>query len=502
MNDLQKSEHLDETVELSLEVIKQRAVKGVLALTGRTFFLQLVALLATFALTVFLDPKEYGIFFLVSAIVNIFTYFSDIGFSAAAIQKKEKLDNDELTTTFTIQQGLVIGLVIIIFAATPIIRNIYNFSSESVYLLWALAVSLIFSSLKTIPSVLLERRLEFNKLIIPQIAEVIAFYGIAVLLAWKGFGVTSFTAAVLIRSFLGLIIIYIIQPWMPKYGFSKNAFKRLIKFGLPYQLNIFLAVLKDDGMVAILGSILGPGGVGLLGWAQKWGFAPLRFFMDQVIKVTFPAFSRLQGDKQELSKAVSRSVSFICILVFPALVGLVLLAPVLTQLIPKYDKWQPALLALSLISFNAAWAAVTTPLTNVLNAIGKISITFKLMIMWTILTLIFVPWLALLYGINGAAMGYSIVGLSSIIAIFIANKFIKVNFLESVFKPLFASLVMGVIIFFSKIFLQTNFISIILIICLGLLSYGGTLFIIAGDTLTDDIKKAVVILRSKNFKDV
>ncbi|MBI2596198.1 oligosaccharide flippase family protein [Candidatus Daviesbacteria bacterium] len=497
MSDLHKTEHFDETAELSLEVIKQRAVKGVLALTGRTFFLQLVALSATFALTVFLDPKEYGVFFLVSAIVNIFTYFSDIGFSAAAIQKKEKLDNDELTTTFTIQQGLVIGLVVIIFAATPIIKNIYNFSDESVYLLWALSISLVFSSLKTIPSVLLERRLEFNKLIIPQIVEVIAFYGIAVLLAWKGFGVASFTIAVLVRSILGLFTIYIIQPWMPKYGLSKNAFRGLIKFGLPYQLNIFLAVLKDDGMVAVLGSILGPGGVGLLGWAQKWGFAPLRFFMDQVIKVTFPAFSRLQDNPLELSKAVSRSISFISILVFPSLVGLILTAPILVRLIPKYGKWEPALFALSLICFNAFWAAVTTPLTNVLNAIGKIGITFKLMIMWTVLTLVFVPGLALLYGLNGAVLGYSIVGLSSVIAIIIANKFIKVNFYESVFKPLFASLVMGVVIFLTQVFMYENVLLIVVMILLGLLTYVTTLFIIAKDTLTEDAKKVFTIFRSK-----
>lgn len=497
--DLEEGEHLDKSAELSLEVIKHRAVKGILALTGRTFILQIITLFATFALTVLLDPKEYGVFFLVSAIINIFTYFSDIGFSAAAIQKKEKLDSDELATTFTIQQGLIFGLVIIIFALTPIIKNIYHFNPESVYLLWALAISLILSSLKTIPSVLLERRLEFNKLIIPQIVEVIAFYGVAVFLAWKGFGVTSFTIAVLVRSILGLITIYLIQPWMPKYGLSKKSFNELIKFGLPYQLNIFLAVLKDDGMIAILGSILGPSGVGLLGWAQKWGFAPLRFFMDQVIKVTFPAYSRLQDNPLELSKAVSKSVLFICILVFPSLVGLVLLAPILVRLIPKYGKWEPALFALSLICFNAFWAAVTTPLTNVLNAIGKIGITFKLMIMWTVLTLIFVPSLAFFYGLNGAAVGYSLVGLSSAVAIYIANKYIKVNFYESVFKPLFAALIMGLVIFTLRLLLPPRTIQAIAMILLGLLTYFITLFIVARKTLVEDFKKVLIIFKTKKI---
>lgn len=486
---------LDKTPELPLEVIKHRIIKGILTLTGRTFILQVITLIATFFLTILLDPKEYGVFFLVSAVINIFTYFSDIGLAAATIQKKEKLQKEDLATTFTVQQALVLCLVFLIFVLSPVIKNIYNFSAESIYLLWALAISLIFSSLKTIPTVLLERRLDFTKLVIPQIVEVLSFYGIAVFLAWKGFGVTSFTIAVVARSLLGLITIYLLEPWIPTYGLSKKAFKDLLKFGFPYQLNVFLAVLKDDGMVAVLGTILGANGVGLLGWAQKWGFAPLRFFMDQVIKVTFPAFSRLQDNQQELSRAVSKSITLISVLVFPSLVGLVLLAPVLTEIIPKYNKWQPALFALSLICFNAGWAAVTTPLTNVLNAIGKISVTFRLMVMWAVLTLILVPSLAFLYGLNGAAVGYSLVGLSSLVAIVVASKYVDVNFVGSVFKPLIAALIMGVVIFAMRAFLPISAYSLVVMVSMGAVTYILVLFLVAGKTLAEDVKKVIAAFR-------
>ena len=74
-----------------LDAIKKRAVKGVAVLTGRTFLLSILSLVATGFLTVFLDPSEFGLFWIVSAIVNFLAYFSDIGLAAALIQKKEKV---------------------------------------------------------------------------------------------------------------------------------------------------------------------------------------------------------------------------------------------------------------------------------------------------------------------------------------------------------------------------------------------------------------------------
>lgn len=481
--------------ELTVDKIRGKIIKGVVVLTGRTFILQAIALVSTFLLTVFLNPSQYGTFFLVSAVISFFAFFSDIGLAAALIQKKETLTTEELKTTFTVQQILVIILIVVILILSPFIKDWYNLSNEATYLIYALAISLFLSSLKTIPSVILERKLDFNKLVIPQIAETILFYLVAVYMAWKGFGINSFTAAVLVRGFSGLFLMYLLQPWRIGFSLSKESLKRLLKFGLPYQANTFLAVFKDDGLTALLGSILGASGLGYLAWAQKWANAPLRFFMDQVIKVTFPAYSRLQNEPMELSKALNRSVFFICLFVFPTLIGLIIIAPLLTHIIPKYEKWEPALLALSLISINTIFAAVTTPLTNLLNAIGKIKITFRLMVMWTALTWILVPVLSLKFGVNGAATGYAIVGFSSLIAIYVASKFIKINFWESVGKPLVSTALMGLGMYIGQMYLPVSTATVILLIFLGILIYSGSIIIFVGQSILLDFKKILQNLR-------
>ncbi len=481
-------EQIDPTAELTVDDVKQRAAKGAAILTLRTIFIQAISFFANALLTIFLEPAQYGVFFLVSAVISFLAYFSDIGFAAALIQKKENLTKDDLRTIFSAQQILIITLLIVIFLATPFIQTFYKLNQDSIYLLWALSFSLFTSSLKTIPSVLMERRLEFNKLIIPQIIETIVFNAVAVSLAFKGFGVTSFTIAILARAIVGLTATYIIQPWLPSIAFSLNSFKSILKFGIPYQTNVFLAMVKDDGMTLFLGSVLGTSGIGLLGWAQKWAYAPLRFFMDQVIKVTFPAFSRLQGNKKELSNGVSKSIFFICLLVFPSLILLNLFAPILTEIIPKYNKWNPALTALALISITSAFAAVTTPLTNMLNAIGKISLTFKFMVMWTSLTWILIPFLSLKYGINGAGLGFAIVGASSVFAIIKASEFIEINYFNYVGKPLLAAVLMGVLIFIVRGLLAYTFTSLIILGILGLFSYS-VLIIILEPNLAKLIKQ-------------
>lgn len=483
--------------EISIETVKSRAVKGILVLTGRTFFLSVISLVATGILTVLLEPSQFGVFWIISAVVNFLAYFSDVGLAAALIQKKEVPDPKDLRTTFTLQQILVLVIFAIIVGGTPIFARIYSLSQDGIYLLYALGISLFLSSLKTIPSVLMERELEFGKLVIPQIVENLVYNVLVVFLAWKGFGIASFTYAVLVRGVVGLVIIYFLRPWKPSLGVNRGSLKGLLSFGIPYQANTLLATVKDDGLTAVLGGILGTTGMGYLGWAQKWGYAPLRFFMDHVLKITFPAFSRMQKDKVELEKTLTRSIFFICFLVFPMLIGLLTVAPVLVRVIPRYEKWAPALIALSLIGVNTIFASVTTQLTNLLNSIGKIKITFKLMLMWTTLTWMLVPVLAIKFGVNGAALGYSLVGASSIIAIFIARKYVSFSLFGAAVKPLLASGIMGIAILGMRHLLPDNWITIAVLIVLGLFVYTLSSYFMIGQGLIEDVKKAYKTIVTK-----
>src|SRR3989344_4722693 len=128
------NDHLDPGQELTLEIIKSRAVRGVAALTSRTIILQIINRAGDFLLTIFLGVAQYGVFWIVSAVINFLAYFSDIGLGAALIQKKEKVTEEELRATFTIQQILVLSILLILFLITPLLQRFYHLSNEAVWL--------------------------------------------------------------------------------------------------------------------------------------------------------------------------------------------------------------------------------------------------------------------------------------------------------------------------------------------------------------------------------
>ncbi len=429
--------------ELDIALIKKKTLRGVVALTSRTLLMQIVAIFANFLLTILLTPSTYGIFFVVSAGISFLAYFSDIGLAAALIQKKEKLTDEDLTTTFTIQQLMVGTAVIIALIFSPQIATFYGLNTSGLWLLRALIISFLLSSLKTVPSILLERRLEFSKLVVPQIIETLMFYIIAVILAWRGFGIVSFTWAVMARSIIGLIAMYYISPWKIMLGFSMPVAKKLLRFGVPFQLNSFLALVKDDLLILYLGKALPFGEVGYIGWAKKWAEVPLRLIMDNVIRVTFPAYSRIQHSKVLLGTAIEKTLFGLAATIFPISCGLLFFIQPLITIIPRYSQWQPAVLSFYLFTITSVIASLSTPLTNALNAVGKIKTTLWLMIIWLIATWFLTVPAVYLFGFNGVSIALLIISSTLLLVVYLVKKIIIFSFLGSIVGPVASVIVQG-----------------------------------------------------------
>ena len=71
--------------------------------------------------------------------------------------------------------------------------------------------------------------------------------------------------------------------------------------GIPYQLNSLIAMIKDRASNVFVAGIIGRQAYAFLGWGQKIPRYSLSL-MDAVMKVTFPAISRLQNNKDFVKK--------------------------------------------------------------------------------------------------------------------------------------------------------------------------------------------------------
>jgi len=459
---MEKNEHYS--------ALKRRSVISTLSLFFQSGYSALLGLVANLVVTILLSPAIFGMYITVMSLISVLNYFSDIGLAASLVQKKETTEED-FTTTFSIQQFLVISIICIGFLGTDLVRAFYKLPPEGIYLYWALLASFFTSSLKTIPSILLERKIAFQKIVLVQITESTVFYITIIVCAILKFGLTSFTIAVLLRSITGLILIYIISPWKPSLGISKSSFQELMSFGVPFQASSFLALFKDDLITLFLGKVVGFEGLGYIGWAKKWAEAPIRIIMDNITRVLFPVLSRLQHDKEKIRQLIEKIMFYQTALLTPAILGLALSMDNIIHIIPKYAKWAPALPLLYIFCVSAFLATFSSPLINLINSLGKAKIPFVFMLAWTIMTWILTPVLTHLFGNYGFPITVMIVSVSSILVIKKAQEYVPFHIFASIYKPFFSSIAMGLVMLLVKQLYPHTIYSLILTTFAGATTY-------------------------------
>ena len=467
--------------------IKKNTIISALSLFFQSGYSAVLGLGANLAITILLSPEIFGIYITVLSMISLLNYFSDIGLAASLVQKKEVSD-DDIRTTFTIQQILVITIVTLGYLLTGFIQRFYKLPQTGVYLYWALLISFVFSSLKTIPSILLERKIKFQKIVMVQIIENTLFYLTIIILAVLKFGLMSFTFAVLVRSISGLIVIYSIAPWQPKLGFSIVSLKKLLSFGLPFQASSFLALFKDELITLYLGKTLGFTGLGYIGWAKKWAEAPIRIIMDNISRVLFPVIARIQQDKNKVGRLLDKILYYQTILLAPIIMGSFIVMDSFIKIIPRYSKWEPALPLFYLMCISSFLSSYSSPFTNLFNAMGKAKTTFLFMMLWTVSTWIFTPILTHYFGYYGFPMTQVILSLAFILVISKARELVKFHFIKSVKQPIIAAILMGIIISLINLFILNSLLDLIMLIIIGGLIYAFFLQILFKINIIKEIK--------------
>lgn len=479
---------METTVNSSVDQIKKRVVKSFLSLTGRQIGLRLISFLTLNLILVRVLPIEtLGLFNLATGIITFFAYFSDVGFAASLIQKKEDIDDRDIRTVFTIQSILVGTVSILIILLAPLIGQYYKLDDAGVFLVRILGAAFFLTSLKVLPIVRLERDLQFGPIVTVELVEAIIFNVMLIFGVYQGWGIWSFSLAAISRAFIGTFLIYMIAPVRLGVGIEKEVVKKLLNFGLPFQLNNLLALVKDRLVPLVVAGIIGTGGVGLVTWAQSWALMPLEI-MNIIIRISFPAFSRLQHDTSLLAKAVEKALFGATVMVYPVLFGIGGILPWVVEywISSKVDQAVPIYY---LFAAAYLWSVVSTILTNSLNAVGKIGITLKLMVMWTILEWALTPFLTIKYGFIGVGLAAFLISFTSFLTVVIVKKYMQVRIWGSVWPAILASLIMGVSVFSFNYFFTQNSIGLIVSIGLGALMYMGLIMLFAKKDFIDTYRR-------------
>lgn len=474
---------------LDIGLIAKRSVRGIFALISRNLVISLLSFGASLFIFTILTPEEVGIYIGVIAIQRFISFLTDFGLGAALVQKKEGVSQNDTTTMFTVQASVAFVLFLLVLAVLDPVMRFFSMTEAGGRLLLALVFTIFLSSFKTIPSILLERSINFHKAVVPQIAESVVFNGLLIALLLFNYKIDSFSIAFVVSGFISIPIYYYLCPWKPKLGIYRKSLTHL-RYGIQFQAKNVLATLKDDLLIIFLWRVLSSTELSFIGFGQRFAFFMYRYIVDSVTKVTFSTYARLQDEKEVLAKAIEKSLFFVSCVMFPSLFGLIVASPYIIQYFPKWqNKWEPAVFSLVFFCLNAAISSLSGILVNVLDATGRVKTTLGLMMMWTILVWILTPIFIYLYGYNGVSVASFLVTTTIVYTIFLVKKTVNFNFFRSIYKPAIATVIMTIVVYMSSEVFVKDVLSLGFVILIGAAVYIFVLFAIAKKELTSGAKQ-------------
>jgi O-antigen/teichoic acid export membrane protein len=272
-----------------------------------------------------LTPKDFGVL-KVLIVVSIFgTLVSDVGFPDALVQRKE-ISREHEFTAWWVSLALAGTSASVLYFGAPAIAAMMAMP-ELVASIRLICLPVLLEGTAVTSNARLRRRLRFGALAVADVVAEVAFLAAALLLIWAGFPQLSLAGGLAGRISVHALTIWIADPHMP-IGFPRVAAARdLGRFSLSVLGASTAICIAANADYLLVGRLLGSAALGF--YSISWDL--LRFVNGRLhrvaVRVIVPAFSRLQDDDQELSRAYRELVGYLARVVLPIIGCVAVAAP-------------------------------------------------------------------------------------------------------------------------------------------------------------------------------
>ncbi len=315
--------------------------------TGVQVVVQLGAIMALGRL---LTPAEFGLMGAATVIIACSQIVSQIGVGPAIIQRRElELVHLRVAITLSFVLGLLLGAIV--YFGAPQIAAFYRMPDlEPVLRVVAFLFPL--DGLNTVAKSLLTRQLRFRIYVALDAGSfVVGYAGVAVTLAWLGYGVWALAIAQLAQVTLRTVVMYFAarHPLLP--SFDLRAARDLLSFGFGHSIAQIGTLLSQQGDNLVVGRWLGANALGVYGRAYNLMVMPATAFGRIVNRVLFPVMSQVQDERDRLAGGYERALAIVALLSLPLSAFLWVVAP---ELIPVVlgPAWGAAVLPFRLFTIS------------------------------------------------------------------------------------------------------------------------------------------------------
>ena len=473
--------------------LKKKAIAGATILGIKRVVIQAILLISNIFLARLLFPADFGTFAMVTFVITFFTVFSDLGLGPSLVQHKDDISEKDLQTTFTVQLFLSVVVIIVIFGISPMIANFYNIGGKGIALFRIYSLYLLFMPFKTTSGAVLERHLEYKKLIIIEITELAFTSSVTVLLAFWGFGVFSFAYSAVIGHFIGGVLYYSFVRWPIRFVILRDNLTKLARFGLSFQSNVVFGLFYGPLILLYLGKAVGPDNLGYYQWAA--GFAVFPTIVSDIMnRILFPLGARAQKDKEFFRKIIERSLVIISSTSLPLAFLIMAAAPGIIHFVYT-DKWLPGLPVVYIGLIQMVIIAHTGIFSQLLLARGRADVTRNMGFVWAILTWVLSPPLIYFFNFVGMSLAALLVSASGTYLFFRLRQEVDFSFAKNFTPYLVSSALSGILVFLTIRALPATLPVLIFTLSFGLLFYVVVIWFFIGREVFTNFRYLILSLK-------
>ena len=379
--------------------------RKVAAGVGWTFVSAVSVRLMQFAVTIalarLLAPAQFGLFALAMMVITAVTLFRDLGLGQALIYHKTDVRRDA-ETTFVIASAFGLAAWAAVYAASPLVAALFG-NNALIWPLRLMSFSVVISSLATVPSVLLEKELEFRKRAMPEFAMGLSYATVSILFAVAGMGVWSLVAGHIASTAASAAVAWRVSGWKPSVSFHRESARRILAYGRPLMaasLFFFVFFYIDN---AAIGKWLGVTILGYYSLAFTICNIPATNITHVVNRVMYPAYSKLNEDVSAVKEAYMRTVKSVALLSFPIGIWVCLAAG---DFVVGFfgDKWRPAVPLFRVLAFYGTIRSIGSTTSSIFMALGQPKWVYRLSSLQLTIAVPLVYPAAMRYGAYGVAI--------------------------------------------------------------------------------------------------
>jgi len=253
------------------------------------------------------------------------------------------------------------------------------------------------------------RRLQFSRLATVSIITAVLGLIITIIFALNGHGYWSLAWGSVISSVLRTALLCSLSPFFPQRWQRGVGTLKLLRFGASLTGANILNFINRNLDSVLIGRFCGTELLGLYDRAYKMLLWPTSNIRDPIMRVAFPAMSRLQGQPAELRDYFLKGCALIAFLSMPLVAFLgVTAAPVVELALGTKQDWSGVVPIFSVLAFIAFLQPVTGFVGNLLIALGQGRRYFYFNLMGTVTNCVTFPIGVYFGGPLGLAVAYVI----------------------------------------------------------------------------------------------